>query len=150
MNLDKIHKGKYTPINVDKYLGDVAAITYRSSWERFLMKWCDSNPDIVYWGSEITKIKYICGTDSEVHTYYIDFTIKFINGKVILIEVKPEAQTKQPKPSKGKSKKTVLTESLAYIKNKSKWKYAIKYASDNGMVFEIWTENQLRRLGLKL
>lgn len=150
MNLDKIHKGKYIPINTNKYLGDISNITFRSSWERFLMKWCDSNPDILYWGSEVTKVQYICGTDGEPHTYYVDFTIKFSNGKVLLVEIKPESQTKQPTKSKGKSKKTILTESLTYIKNKSKWKYAMKYAENNGMIFQIWTENQLKRLGFKL
>lgn len=150
MNLEKMHKGKYTPKNPRKYLGDISKITYRSSWEKFVMKWCDANPDVLYWGSEVTQIKYICGTDSEVHTYNVDFTIKFASGKVFLVEVKPEKQTKPPVKSQGKSRKTVLTENLAFIKNQSKWKYAVKYAKDHGMEFVVWTENQLKKLGHKL
>lgn len=147
---NKFHKGKYVPKNKNKYLGDISDITYRSSWEKFVMLWLDANPDVELWGSEVTQIKYICGTDNKVHTYNVDFTIKFTNGKLYLIEVKPEKQLYQPKPSKGKSKKTLLIEATAYVKNKSKWKYAKQYADDNGFIFEVWTEEKLRRIGFKL
>lgn len=147
MNLDNIQKGKFIPKNIHKYLGDVNDITYRSSWERFVMYWADINPSIEYWGSEITTIKYVCGTDGKIHTYYIDFTFKFTTGRVLLVEIKPKSQTKKPTPTKGKSKKTVLSEHLAYTKNVSKWKYAVQYAKANKIDFEIWTEDSLKKIG---
>lgn len=150
MNLDNIHKGKYTPQNPDKYIGDINNITYRSSWEKFVMKWADNNPDVVKWGSEVSKIKYRCGTDGQIHTYYVDFTFKFKSGKIYLIEVKPKKQTEKPKRSSGKSKQTLLTEELTWIKNTSKWVTASKYAKDNGLIFEVWTEDKLKKLGFNL
>lgn len=150
MNLDNIHKGKYVPTNTQKYIGDINRITYRSSWERMFMRWCDLNPDVIMWGSEVTKIPYICGTDNELHHYYVDFTLKMKNGKVWLIEIKPEKQTQQPEKTKGKKRATFLTESLAWIKNKSKWKYAVKYAEKNNMKFEVWTEKTLKKLGIPI
>ena len=39
---------------------------------------------------------------------------------------------------------------MTYIKNESKWKAAKKYADDRGYHFEIWTENTLKKLGIKL
>lgn len=149
INPNKFYKGKYTPKNKDKYLGDSSDITYRSSWEKFVMLWLDANPDVEFWGSEVTQVKYICDTDKKVHTYFVDFTIKFTNGKLYLIEVKPEKQLYQPKPSQGKSQKTLLIEATSYIKNKSKWKYAKQYADDHGFIFEVWTENKLAKLGFK-
>lgn len=140
-------KSKFTPKHPEKYVGDISKITSRSSWEKFVMMWADSNPDVIKWGSEITVIEYICGTDGDVHKYYIDFTFKFSSGKVLLVEVKPKKQTHAPERTKGKSKKTLLTEDLAYIKNKSKWKYAIAYAKKNNINFEIWSEETLKKLG---
>lgn len=149
MNLEKIHKGKYIPKNKDKYLGDCSGVTYRSSWEKFVMLWCDSNPDVEFWGSEVTQVKYICQTDKKQHTYFVDFTIKFKSGKMYLIEIKPEKYTVQPKKV-GKSKQTFLTESLQYTKNISKWSYAMKYAEQYGFIFEVWTEKKLAKMGFKL
>lgn len=114
------------------------------------MKWADSNPDITAWGSEITEIPYICGTDNKPHKYYVDFTFKLSSGQVLLVEVKPKNQTTEPKKSRGKSKNTMLTESLAWIKNKSKWRYALEFAKRNNVKFEIWTEDKLKRLGMKI
>lgn len=148
MNLDNIYRGKYIPIHKEKYVGDITSITYRSSWERSVMKWADLNPDIQYWSSEETTIKYICGTDGSPHTYYIDFTFKFKSGKVLLVEIKPENQTIPPKASKGKKKTTLLTEQLAYVKNTSKWKAAVKYANEHNASFQVWTEKTLRKLGI--
>lgn len=143
-------KGNFIPNNPNKYIGNVLDITYRSSWERFVMRWADSNPDIVAWGSEITEIPYICGTDNKPHKYYVDFTFKLSSGQVLLVEVKPKNQTAEPKKSRGKSKNTMLTESLAWIKNRSKWKYALEFAKRNNVKFEIWTEDKLKRLGMKI
>jgi hypothetical protein len=114
------------------------------------MRYLDFNPDVQYWSSETTHIPYRCPSDNEVHKYHIDFTIKYHNGKILLVEVKPEKQTVLPKSSKGKSKKTNLTEHLTFMKNRAKWIAADKYAKANNATFRIWTEITLRRLGIPI
>lgn len=146
MKLEHINKGKYIPVNPSKYSGNIDKITYRSEWERLTMRWLDLNPDVVAWNSEDIKIKYICGTDGKWHNYHMDFIVKFKNGKVLMIEIKPKKQTVQPVATQGKKKSTLLTESLAWVKNNSKWKAAIQYAKDNNIEFQIWTEDTLKRL----
>jgi len=145
----KSHKqGYYIPINKQKYVGDITSIRYLSSWENGVCKWADLNPAIQYWSSESAKIKYKCATDDSIHTYIIDFTFKYTDGTILLVEVKPANQTVLPKASKGKKKSTVLTENLVFLKNKSKWLAADAYAKQNGAKFVIWTEVKLRQLGI--
>ena len=45
-------KGKYKPINPNKYQGDPTNIVYRSSWELKFMRFCDLRDDVVQWQSE--------------------------------------------------------------------------------------------------
>ena len=52
------YKGKYVPENKEKYKGDIRKITYRSSWERWIMQWLDRNPRVAKWGSETVVIPY--------------------------------------------------------------------------------------------
>ena len=142
------YRGSYTPKNKQKYMGDSSKITYRSLWERNLMRWCDANPDVKQWVSEEVVIPYICGTDGRHHRYFIDFAIIFENGNKYLIEVKPDKETKPPKPPKRKTKR-YINEQLTYVKNQSKWKAANEFALDNGWTFQVWTENTLKSLGIK-
>ena len=39
---------------------------------------------------------------------------------------------------------------MTYAKNTSKWEAANQYAADRGWKFEVWTENTLKRLGIKI
>jgi hypothetical protein len=39
---------------------------------------------------------------------------------------------------------------MTYAKNISKWEAATEYASDRGWIFEIWDEDMLRKLGIKI
>jgi hypothetical protein len=143
-NSNKHHKGNYIPQNKHKYIGDISKISFRSRWEYLVMRYLDMNPDVQYWSSEETVVKYKCASDGELHDYYIDFTIKYKNGKVLLVEIKPKNQTILPQQTKGKSKKTYLSEALAFQKNKSKWIQAQSYAQRNGARFVIWTEDYLK------
>ena len=68
--------------------------------------------------------------------------IKTKNGKRFMIEIKPAAQTKQPKP-KTKKSRAFMRESLEYIKNIAKWQAADVYCNDNNMEFKIFTEKEL-------
>lgn len=142
----KYHQGIYKPINPEKYLGDPTKIIFRSSWERKFMVWCDKNPAIIGWSSEETIVPYICATDNRPHRYFLDFKIKVKSKdgsvKTYLVEVKPLAQTQPPKYN-GKQTKRYLNESMTFIKNQSKWKYAEKYCKDRGWFFRIITEKDL-------
>jgi len=144
----KTYKGKYKPTKPQKYAGNVDDIVYRSGWEKYVMMWCDKNSDVVQWVSEELVIPYICETDNKPHRYFMDFVIKFRSGRVVLVEVKPEKETKRPQRKQGKSRQTLLNEGLTYIKNQSKWKAAQEYALDRGYHFEIWTEKELTAMGI--
>mgnify|MGYP006413374899 FL=1 len=137
----KTYSGKWKPKYPEKYHGDSTKITYRSLWERHTFRWIEKQPWVRWWNSEETIIPYICATDKRAHRYFIDLTIKRMDGKTILVEIKPDAQTKPPKRKN-------LNEALSYMKNTSKWKYAKKYCDDRGWKFEIWTENTLEGFGV--
>jgi hypothetical protein len=145
----KFYKGKFRPTNPSKYDGNFQNIVYRSLWERQLMSWCDKNSAVARWSSEETIVPYRCPTDNKMHRYFVDFKIKFTNGKTYLIEVKPKSQTIEPRPGNRKSKKfhdAVMT----FVKNQAKWSAADEYCKDRGMIFEVWTEVQLASVGIKL
>lgn len=138
---------KYEPTKPEKYIGDLEKIIYRSSWELKLMRWCDMNPSVISWNSEDLIIPYYSRADQKMRRYFMDFVIKMrvTDGTVItyMIEVKPEKQTVLPKTGRGRSKKTVLNETYAFMVNTDKWEAAQKYAKKNGMVFKIMTEKEL-------
>jgi len=142
MKYKKSHRGMFNPKNPEKYAGDSKRIVFRSSWELKFCKYCDTNQDITYWASEELAIPYVNPIDRKVHRYYPDFIIKTKNGKRFMIEIKPSAQTKQPKP-KTKKSRAFMRESLEYIKNIAKWQAADVYCNDNNMEFKIFTEKEL-------
>jgi len=143
------YSGRFYPEHPGKYSGDVNKIIYRSSWERMVLKWCDLNPDVVLYHSEETVVPYICKTDGKKHQYFVDLTIKFKSGKVVIVEIKPKAQTIPPKTPKRKTKSYVESV-LTYAKNQSKWEAASSYAKSNGWLFEVWTEDTLKSMGIKI
>lgn len=147
--MSKTYKGKYKIKKPEKYKGDPSKVTYRSLWERQAFRWCEDQDIVVAWSSEETVIPYRCTTDNKVHRYFIDLRIKFSDGRTVLVEIKPKSQTTPPKTPKRKTRR-YLTEVLTYMKNESKWKAASKYAKDRGYHFEIWTEDTLKGLGIKL
>jgi len=143
------YKGKFTPKNPDKYVGDVKGIVYRSIWERNTFRWIDKNDSIVAWNSEEVVIPYVCGTDNKLHRYYMDLWFKTRDGKTYIVEIKPKSQTQPPKTPKRKTRR-YIKESLSYVKNQSKWKAATEFAADNGWTFQVWTEDTLKGLGIKI
>lgn len=145
----KTYKGTYKIKNRSKYKGNPNNVVYRSGWELNVMNWCDRSPQVKEWASEEIIIPYVCATDKRSHRYFIDFYIKYDNGREVLVEVKPFKETRPPKKAgRGTSRQRVLTEGLTYIKNTSKWKAAKEFCSDRGWHFEIWTENELRAMGI--
>ena len=145
----KTYKGRYRIKKPEKYMGDPQKVVYRSLWERQAFRWCEDRDDVVSWSSEETVVPYVCPTDKRAHRYFIDLKIKFTNGRIVLVEIKPKSQTQPPKKPSRQTKK-YITEVMTYVKNEAKWKAAQKYAADRGYYFEIWTEDTLKQLGMKL
>lgn len=141
--------GHYTPKNPEKYKGDITKIVFRSSWELHMNKFLDGNPNVLEWSSEPFGIPYVKPTTGKIHKYYPDYWVKFIdqhgNEHHELIEVKPDAQTRPPKHSKRKAKKTQLHENLAWAINEAKWKAAAIFCKEHQLKFRILSEKQIFR-----
>ena len=145
------YKGKFTPDNPSKYMGDVDNIVYRSGWERRAMKYFDVNPGVLQWASEEVIIPYYDTATKKVRRYFPDFLIKVKdkNGqtKTHLIEVKPSKDLRPPVGGKGKKKSTVLYEMKTYQMNRDKFASARKRCDDRNIIFDIWTEKHLQQRG---
>lgn len=143
------YSGKFSPKNPSKYMGDVTKITYRSLWERRVMRYFDDTDGIIAWGSEEFAIPYRSPVDDRLHRYFPDFLVKIKDkdGKVktFVVEVKPESQTREPVIRK-KVTKRYITEVMTWGVNESKWKAAKEFCTDRGWEFQIWTE---KTLGIK-
>ena len=140
------YKGKFRPSVPKKYKGDYTNIIYRSLWELKFMKYCDSNQNILEWGSEEFFIPYTSPVDGKRHRYYPDFYIKVKEStgqvKKYVIEIKPKKQCIEPKPQKKKTKGYIY-EVCEYAKNQAKWKAASEYCKDRMVEFKVLTENEL-------
>lgn len=140
------YKGRYRVINPSKYRGDSQDVTYRSSWELKFMKWCDTNPSVLEWGSETIIIPYTSPVDNRVHRYFVDFYIKVQdrNSKInrYLVEIKPAKFTKPPEIPARKTRRFVQ-EVFQYGTNQAKWKAANDYCIERSMKFLVLTEVDL-------
>ena len=140
------YKGKYTPKNPSKYLGNPTKVVYRSLWERRFMVFCDNNESVLNWGSEEVIVPYVSPKDNKMHRYFVDFIIETLNKKgfkeVTLIEVKPKAQCKAPK-KKDRPTRRYITEVMRWGVNSAKWKAAREFAENRGWNFKILTEDEL-------
>ena len=121
---NKAVKGRYRPLNPNKYMGNVKRITYRSLWERRFMLYCDRSDQIVEWASEELHIPYVSPKDNKWHNYYPDFMVNTCDGRVIIVEIKPYYQKK-------------------YKVNRAKWAAAEEYCEDHGYEFMVMTEKEL-------
>ena len=130
------YKGKYKVRCPYKYKGDPTKVIYRSLWELKIMRYCDTNINILEWGSEEMYVWYRSPVDNRPHRYFPDFYIKTkeSSGKIkkYIIEVKPKRQTKG-----------YLREAFEYAKNQAKWKAANEWCIDRGFEFKVLTENEL-------
>ena len=143
----KTYKGRYRVKNTKKYKGDYEKVIYRSLWERHCFRWCDENPKVASWSSEETIVPYYYEIDKRYHKYYLDLKITFVEGKTLLVEIKPDKETKPPR-SNGTRSKRFITEATTYVKNMNKWEAADEFAKDNGYEFQIWTEKTLTAMGI--
>jgi hypothetical protein len=139
-------QGFFKPIHPKKYRGDPTNIVYRSGWEKRVMESLDSNPNVISWSSEEVVIPYISPIDNRPHRYFIDFYVEAIrrDGEttVMLLEVKPKAQTQEPKKPKRNTKR-YLTEVMTWGVNQAKWKAAKEYCDYKGWEFKLITESEL-------
>lgn len=139
------YKGKFSPKNPKKYKGDPTNIIFRSLWELRVMKYLDENSAILEWQSEELAIPYVSPVDNFVHRYFPDFLIKVRTAektKVMLIEVKPKQQTREPRKQKRATRK-YITEVMTWGINQAKWKQAELYCQEKGWEFKILTEDEI-------
>lgn len=148
----KCKSGVFNPVNRDKYIGGYPII-FRSSLELSFMDMCDKNSSILSWASETLIVPYISPKDGRQHRYYPDFTIKALNAQNevenLIIEIKPDSQTRKPKPPKSKTPKTIYNYNNKlkdWMINESKWKAANKVAESKGSKFIIITEKWINNL----
>ena len=139
-------QGFFKPRNPKKYIGDPTNIVYRSGWEKRVMEWLDSNLNVVRWGSEEVIIPYVSPIDNKVHRYFTDFYVEAVgrDGGVrkMLLEVKPKAQTQEPKKPQRTTKR-YITEVMTYGINQAKWKAAEDFCRNRGWEFKVITETEL-------
>jgi len=138
------YKTKFLPEHVEKYIGNHGKILCKSLWERKVCKYLDLNENIINWCYECIKIPYISPIDNKKHIYFPDFVVKSKekNGteRTMILEVKPEKQTKEPKNVKRKSYKNDF---ITFKINEAKWKAAEMFCKTNNWEFKLLTEKTL-------
>lgn len=141
-NLKPNKKSRYSqgyldPRSCKKYIDSSHPIIYRSSYEKKFIIWCENNPNVERWGSEVIQIPYkIKGSN---HTYNPDFYVEMSNGEKWLVEIKPKHQTTKPTNENS----WLMNE---WIKNNYKWRAAMIFCESKGIKFKILTEDTIRLL----
>jgi hypothetical protein len=139
------YKGWFRPKNPKKYKGDATNVVYRSNWELRVMKHFDEDPNVLWWASEELVIPYRSPIDQRMHRYFPDFIAhvrqKTGKEKTIVIEVKPEKQTK--KPIQKRQPRRFLEEAATYAINQEKWRAADIFCQKEGWDFMVLTEKDL-------
>lgn len=145
MSFKSKYKGFFKPQNPQKYLGNPTDIIFRSGYELKYMKFLDSHPDVLKWGSEEVIINYRA-PDGRVRRYYPDFIVQLRNKKGeiehLMVEIKPYVQTQPPKRPARLSKK-FLQEMETYAINQAKWAAATAFCKQKGLQFRVFTETEL-------
>lgn len=135
----------YKPINPTKYIGNSSRIYYRSSWEKKFMQFLELSPKIKRWASEEIVIAYFLESDKKWHRYYPDFFVEFQTEHKFIIEIKPFSQ-RLIIPGK----RIPRAQQLKFLQNQTKWLFANNFAKENGMIFLVFDEYDLRKLGLQI
>lgn len=139
------YKGIFRPQNPKKYKGNASNIIFRSSWELRVMKYLDENKRVIWWASEELPVPYVSPIDNRVHRYFPDFIVRAYNKEekeiTMMLEVKPEKQTKPP--TQKKKTKRYLQEAVMYAVNEAKWNAAELFCKEHGWQFKLITEKDL-------
>jgi hypothetical protein len=147
MNLkknSKFRQGVFTPTNSHKFIGSKAI--YRSGLELKFFRFCDTNENVIKWGSENIIVPYISPLDGRVHRYFVDNYVVIKEGnniKKYLIEIKPQKQTLPPQ-TKYKKREHLIYEQQQYAINQAKWESAKHYCKKHNLSFLILTEKDLK------
>ena len=138
--------GKYKVRNKEKYVGNLQECEHRSRWELIYMKYLDSNPNVLEWGSETIIIPYYHPIDKRTRRYFVDFYVKVVTktgrAKKYIIEIKPYNQCFPPKKPKRQTI-TYKNKINAYVMNQAKWGAAKRYAEKRDLEFVVITEKEL-------
>ena len=142
-------QGIFHPKNPNKYKGTLPVI-YRSSLELLSFRYLDNSQNVITWGSESVVVPYQSPKDGRLHRYFVDLVaeikMKDSSTRKVLIEVKPEKQTKKPiyegvnTLSKLKSYNRNMQ---IWITNQAKFKAAKEWALKRGFKFGVIDENFL-------
>jgi len=139
-------QGIFNPKNLNKYKGSLPII-YRSGLELKTFRYLDNNPNVITWGSESIVIPYQSPADGKIHRYFVDVVaaLKSKDGtiKKLLIEIKPEKQTRPPVESTKKKQKTMIYEKYQWAVNQAKWEAARAWCKTKGYIFVIMNETHL-------
>lgn len=142
---------QYTITNIQKYAGKPDRVIYdldgkpkyfmitaRSSWEAMYMGMLDNSPLVASWISEpkMFNIRYRSPIDKQMHAYWPDFFIQYVNNAREIVEIKPlkEALVENAKSTYDK---------LMLVKNMAKWQAAAIFAKSIGARFRVLTEKDL-------
>lgn len=140
------YKGRFKPKNFSKYKGDPTGIVYRSGWERRVMRYLDYNDNVIEWSSEEFCIPYYDPVRKKIRRYFPDFwvRVKTKSGEVktLVLEVKPSAQTKEPR-KRGKLTKKYIQEVAVWGTNQAKFQAANDFCKDRKWEFKLVTEKEL-------
>jgi hypothetical protein len=136
-------KGIFLPKNPSKVIGK-GAIKYRSSWEQVFMNFCDNNPNVVNWGSEVLRIPYRNPITKKNTIYIPDFIVSYVdrNGRqhTEVIEIKPLKEAVMERARSPRDK-------IMLAINMAKWQAAQAFCANNNLVFRLVTEQQLFTTG---
>lgn len=143
------YQGEYKILNKEKYVGDKPPI-YRSSWERKVFHYLDTNTNVINWASENIIIPYFFPIDNKTHKYYPDVycKVKDRDGSIkeVLIEIKPHSQSVKPRPPRirsARAMKNYKNLQITVLKNKFKWEAAKHFCNKKGWEFKVITERDL-------
>lgn len=90
----------------------------------------DSNPNVETWSYEKIVIEYVSNLKTKkVRKYYPDFFVKYLDGMMEIIEVKPKRRLEQ-------------------LTVKKKTEAAKQWCSEHGMTYKVLTEIELKDIGL--
>lgn len=140
-------KGMFTPKNPAKYQGDPTKIRFLSSWELRFMWFCDTNPNVLTWGSETLRVPYWNPIKKKVATYWPDFIIKYRDAQgvehVEVVEIKPHKQASLSSSAKGRKPKISAYDQVQLVINHAKWTAAEALCKQHNIKFRVLTEQEL-------
>ena len=139
-------RGIYNVKNPEKYVGGKDP-TYRSSWEYTFMLFCDNNPSIQQWASELLQIPYRDPLTGKQTVYVPDFLIVYTDKNrkkhVEMIEIKPANQMLKEKVGNNPYNQA------QFVKNQVKWAAAGAWCRNKGIQFRVINEHDIFHNGKK-